>query len=66
MGVKGAWEMGVTGRGAVVTILDDGIEKNHPDLARNYVSAIVYKNILIYCKLVAVVSYMHMETYNIM
>lgn len=43
MGVKGAWEMGVTGRGAVVTILDDGIEKNHPDLAKNYVSAIITK-----------------------
>ncbi|XP_078412120.1 proprotein convertase subtilisin/kexin type 4-like isoform X2 [Cetorhinus maximus] len=27
---------GYTGKGIVVTILDDGIEKNHPDLAENY------------------------------
>lgn len=30
--------MGYTGKGVVVTILDDGIEKNHPDLMQNYVS----------------------------
>jgi subtilisin family serine protease len=29
---------GVTGLGVVVTILDDGLEKDHPDLFRNYVS----------------------------
>ena len=29
------WNM--TGKGIVVTILDDGIEKDHPDLQRNYV-----------------------------
>ncbi|XP_014666816.1 PREDICTED: furin-like [Priapulus caudatus] len=34
--VKGAWEMGYTGKNVVVTILDDGIEKDHPDLAINY------------------------------
>jgi len=28
---------GVTGRGTVVSILDDGIEKDHPDLVKNYV-----------------------------
>jgi subtilisin family serine protease len=25
-----------TGKGVVVTILDDGIEWDHPDLAKNY------------------------------
>jgi subtilisin family serine protease len=30
--------MGVTGKGIVVTILDDGLEHDHPDLAENYVS----------------------------
>lgn len=30
--------MGYTGRGIVITILDDGLEKNHPDLQANYVS----------------------------
>uniref|UniRef100_A0A8C7LVN5 Furin (paired basic amino acid cleaving enzyme) b n=1 Tax=Oncorhynchus mykiss TaxID=8022 RepID=A0A8C7LVN5_ONCMY len=34
--VVGAWSQGYTGRGVVVTILDDGIEKDHPDLATNY------------------------------
>jgi hypothetical protein len=29
---------GITGVGVVVTILDDGLEKDHPDLFRNYVS----------------------------
>ncbi len=30
--------MGITGRGVTVVVLDDGIEFNHTDLARNYVS----------------------------
>lgn len=34
--MKEAWAQGYTGRGIVVSILDDGIEKNHPDLAGNY------------------------------
>ena len=28
--------MGVTGKGVVVTILDDGIQHDHPDLVQNY------------------------------
>ncbi len=38
MNVQGAWQQGYTGKGSVVSILDDGIEKNHPDLMKNYVS----------------------------
>lgn len=38
MNVQDAWSMGFTGKGVVVTILDDGIERNHPDLKANYVS----------------------------
>ncbi|XP_017340495.1 furin (paired basic amino acid cleaving enzyme) b [Ictalurus punctatus] len=34
--VKEAWAQGFTGRGVVITILDDGIEKDHPDLIQNY------------------------------
>ena len=30
MDVEGAWRQGFTGRGVAVTILDDGIEKDHP------------------------------------
>ncbi|KAJ3594058.1 hypothetical protein NHX12_006390, partial [Muraenolepis orangiensis] len=36
LNVKGAWELGYTGKGVVVSILDDGIEQNHPDLQQNY------------------------------
>lgn len=30
------WNAGLSGKGVVVTILDDGIEHNHTDLAKNY------------------------------
>lgn len=36
MNVEQAWKAGYTGRGTVVTILDDGLEMNHPDLEANY------------------------------
>ncbi|KAK3877496.1 hypothetical protein Pcinc_017822, partial [Petrolisthes cinctipes] len=36
MNVEAAWAEGVTGKGVVVTILDDGLEKDHPDLIKNY------------------------------
>lgn len=40
MNVIPAWLEGITGKGAVVTILDDGLEKDHPDLVQNYVSSL--------------------------
>lgn len=46
MNVQGAWAEGITGSGVVVTILDDGLEKDHPDLYHNYVSVIGYLNTL--------------------
>lgn len=36
LNVMAAWREGVTGKGVVVTIVDDGLEKDHPDLERNY------------------------------
>jgi len=36
MNVREAWEMGITGKGIVVSILDDGIETDNPDLVANY------------------------------
>uniref|UniRef100_A0A8C1W980 Proprotein convertase subtilisin/kexin type 5b n=1 Tax=Cyprinus carpio TaxID=7962 RepID=A0A8C1W980_CYPCA len=36
MNIVGAWKRGYTGKDVVVTILDDGIERNHPDLIQNY------------------------------
>lgn len=41
MNIVGAWKRGFTGKNVVVTILDDGIERNHPDLLQNYVSVYV-------------------------
>ena len=37
MNVMPVWEENITGKGIVVTILDDGLEKDHPDLEKNYV-----------------------------
>lgn len=34
--VAPVWHRNITGRGVVVTILDDGIEYTHPDLHANY------------------------------
>lgn len=36
MNVIPAWREGITGKGVVVTILDDGLETDHPDLLANY------------------------------
>ena len=38
MNVYEAWEMGYSGAGIQVAVLDDGIEKNHADLRDNYVN----------------------------
>lgn len=38
MNVIPAWKQGITGKGVVVTILDDGLESDHPDIEQNYVS----------------------------
>lgn len=49
MNIGPAWQKGYTGKGVVVSILDDGIQTNHPDLAMNYVS--FYQHIInIYVK----------------
>ena len=39
--------MGYTGRGHVVTFLDDGLEFDHPDLSENYVRLFVHIRILL-------------------
>ncbi|XP_017079884.1 furin-like protease 1 isoform X2 [Drosophila eugracilis] len=36
MNVIPAWKQGITGKGVVVTILDDGLESDHPDIQGNY------------------------------
>lgn len=34
--IKEAWQLGITGKDVVVTILDDGLESTHPDIKPNY------------------------------
>uniref|UniRef100_A0A8D3DF75 SPC3 n=1 Tax=Scophthalmus maximus TaxID=52904 RepID=A0A8D3DF75_SCOMX len=36
MNIAAAWMRGYTGKGVVVSVLDDGIEREHPDLKPNY------------------------------
>ncbi|XP_068609494.1 proprotein convertase subtilisin/kexin type 5 [Brachionichthys hirsutus] len=36
MNIAGAWRRGYTGKGVVVSVLDDGIQTEHPDLKPNY------------------------------
>lgn len=31
------WQKGITGKGVVITVLDDGLEWNHTDIYPNYV-----------------------------
>jgi subtilisin family serine protease len=33
---RGAWRQGYTGRGVAISIVDDGLEYSHPDLAENF------------------------------
>lgn len=50
MNVASAWQKGYTGKGVVVSILDDGIQTNHPDLAQNYVSVSLTFLLYLYCE----------------
>ena len=59
MNISGAWRLGFTGKNVVVTILDDGIEKDHPDLIQNYVSIYIY----IY-SIICVLHVLHVEQKN--
>jgi len=42
MNVEEAWDLGYSGKGVTVTILDDGVEWDHPDLKDNYVEEASY------------------------
>lgn len=41
MNVAEVWSQGITGKGVVIAILDNGIWTEHPDLKRNYVSLLL-------------------------
>ncbi|MCA8911871.1 MAG: S8 family serine peptidase [Planctomycetes bacterium] len=42
LNVNGAWTGGYTGTGVMISIVDDGVETAHPDLAAGYNSAYAY------------------------
>jgi kexin len=41
MNVTGLWEIGITGEGIISTLVDDGLDYTHPDLADNFVRATI-------------------------
>ncbi|VDQ01831.1 unnamed protein product [Trichobilharzia regenti] len=47
MNVRSVWARGYTGQGVVVTILDDGLETDHPDLKDNYFFEMKAKSVCI-------------------
>jgi len=40
MNVYEAWNMGYTGSGVIIAVLDTGIDEDHTDLVNNYVCTI--------------------------
>lgn len=42
MNVTGLWEMGITGRGVITSLVDDGLDYNNRDLAENFDAAHSY------------------------
>ncbi|MDM8524962.1 S8 family serine peptidase [Desulfococcaceae bacterium HSG8] len=42
MNVRPAWNQGITGQGAVIAIVDDGLQYEHPDIEPNYRADLSY------------------------
>lgn len=42
MNVKSAWQAGYTGQGILVAVVDDGVDKDHPDLVQSFNSVASY------------------------
>ena len=38
MNLRQVWQQGITGKGVVVAVVDDGLQQSHPELRDNYVS----------------------------
>ena len=58
MNVEAAWRRGFTGKQVVVSILDDGIERDHPDLFSNYVGNCLCLTLLLYMLCVSIVCFL--------
>ena len=41
MNIDQVWQQGITGKGIVVAVVDDGLQQSHPDLRDNYVCKIL-------------------------
>lgn len=41
LNVLDVWKMGITGKGIVIALIDDGVEGNHQDLKGKYVCSIL-------------------------
>lgn len=41
LNVLDVWKMGITGKGIVIALIDDGVDGNHQDLKGKYVSSIL-------------------------
>ena len=47
MNVTGLWEMGITGKGVISAMVDDGLDYESDDLADNFVSVVYWNPILL-------------------
>jgi len=65
MNVVPVWRKGITGRGVVVSILDDGIDHSHPDLQRNYVRCLQI-HISQLCTFLSSVTYVRSDSGNVL
>lgn len=41
LNVLDVWKMGITGKGVVIALIDDGVDFSHPDLSGKFVSLII-------------------------
>ena len=41
MNIYQVWQQGITGKGVVVAVVDEGLQQSHPELADNYVGIVL-------------------------
>lgn len=51
MNIYQVWQQGITGKGVVVAVVDEGLQQSHPELADNYVGIVNQpRNDVVLCK----------------